>query len=539
MSQRGYLLWKAEELARFKPRMREIKIKTGLGAGSTVVHLSTPNHPTFTEWRRLAYPSQGPKNPLALLPYCDELALAVWIMDDGNMSKENRSLIIATSAFSPAQHDSMIAWFKKRWGVQTFILRYHRKRGGHLALRFRRRDTERIVSLVKDFIHPTMLYKLPPGPKPRGSRAIAGRPKETTTERWKFWFGLLQQYAEREGHAQVTRSHQENGFKLGSWLATQRREYWAGRLPLEGQQLLEGLPAWSWDRGGREWKFWFGLLQQYAEREGHAQVTRSHQENGFKLGQWVSARRETYRAGRLPLERRQLLEGLPAWSWDRGGREWKFWFGLLQQYAEREGHAQVTRSHQENGFKLGHWVSKQRDTYRAGRLPLQRQQLLEDLPGWSWNRGRPEWERQWDEHFAALRRFADRDGTSRVPRLQREDGFMLGKWVQHQRDLFRAGQLSLQQQRRLQELPHWTWDPLSEAWEDGYTWLKRFVGREGHAAVPTRHIEENFNLGQWVDVQRRTFKKNTLAPDRVGRLEELPGWIWATRRAPSKREPSP
>jgi hypothetical protein len=470
MPQRGYLLWKAEELARFKPRMREIKMKTGFSAGSTAIQLSTPNHPTFTEWRRLVYGSEGRKNPLPLLPYCDELALAVWIMDDGNMSKENRSLIIATSSFSAADHDGMIAWFKERWGAQPFILQYHRKGRRHLALRFRRADTQRIVSLVKDFIHPTMLYKLPRAAKPYRTSTIAGRPSETTTERWNFWFGLLQQYAEREGHAQVTKFHLENGFNLGGWLSNQRH---------------------------------------------------------------------VYRTGRLPLERQHLLEGLPGWSWDTGGREWKFWFGLLHQYAQREGHAQVTRFHRENGFNLGHWVSKQRDTYRTGRLPLERQQLLERLAGWSWDRGRPEWERQWEEHFATLRRFADREGTSRVPRLHSEDGFMLGKWVQRQRDLFRAGQLSLQQQRSLQELPDWSWDPLVQAWEEGYTRLKRFVERERHARVPARHLEENFNLGQWVYVQRRTFKKNTLAPDRVGRLEELPGWIWATRRAPSKREPSP
>ena len=477
MSQRGYLLWKADELARFKPRIREIKIKTGSSAGSTVVQLSTPNHPTFTEWRRLVYGSQGRKNPLPLLPYCDELALAVWIMDDGSMGKKNRSLIIATSAFSPAQHDSMIAWFKERWGAQPFILRYHRKRRVHLALRFRRPDTEGIVSLVKDFIHPTMLYKLPLGPKPRRSSAIPGRPSETITDRWTFWFTLLQQYAEQEGHPQPTEAHQENGFNLGRWLSNQRQAYRAGRLPLERQQLLEGLPGWSWNRGPR-------------------------------------------RSSR-----------------DRNAPKWNFWFGLLQQHAEREGHAQVTRFHRENGLNLGYWVSKQRHDYRAGRLPLERQHLLEGLPGWSWDRGRPQWERRWQDHFAALQRFADREGTSRVPRLHSEDGFMLGKWVQRQRDLFRAGQLSLQQQRSLQELPDWSWDPLVQAWEEGYTWLKRFVEREGHAGVPPCHIEGNFKLGQWVYVQRRSFKKNTLPSDLVRRLEGLPGWMWATGRARSKREP--
>ena len=45
---------------------------------------------------------------------------------------------------------------------------------------------------------------------------------------------------------------------------------------------------------------------------------------------------------------------------DRLGMGWDEWYGLLQKIRKREGHVRVTRGHEEDGLKLGAWVSKQR-----------------------------------------------------------------------------------------------------------------------------------------------------------------------------------
>ena len=50
---------------------------------------------------------------------------------------------------------------------------------------------------------------------------------DVLAEQWERMFSLLRAFAEREGHANVPRSHVEDGERLGGWLMTQRKRYQA------------------------------------------------------------------------------------------------------------------------------------------------------------------------------------------------------------------------------------------------------------------------------------------------------------------------
>ena len=62
--------------------------------------------------------------------------------------------------------------------------------------------------------------------------------------------------------------------------------------------------------------------------------------------------------------------------------------------------------------------------------------------------------------------------------------------------------------------------------------LRRFVDRENHANVPSRHKEGKYPLGNWVGRLRTTYRNGTLPQDRIKQLELVPGWIWD----PNERE---
>jgi superfamily II DNA or RNA helicase len=59
--------------------------------------------------------------------------------------------------------------------------------------------------------------------------------------------------------------------------------------------------------------------------------------------------------------------------------------------------------------------------------------------------------------------------------------------------------------------------------------LDRFVEREGHACVPSLHVEpDGARLGNWVGMTRAKHSRGLLDRAVAAKLEALPGWIWNT-----------
>jgi hypothetical protein len=280
---------------------------------------------------------------------------------------------------------------------------------------------------------------------------------------WDGYFGLLQRFVEREGHARVPAPHVEDGHQLGEWVSRQRREYASGPMPMAVERVcrLEALPGWVWTgRDLRDWDEYYGLLERFAAREGHTRVAGSHVEDGGDLGKWVKTQRASYRSGakQLTAERVARLEALPGWLWSTKGDAWEKGFSRLRDYIEREGDARVpTQYLDDDGYKLGQWLSKQRTDYAHGVSSMtdDRVARLEALPGWLWS----SYEDAWQKGYLRLLAFVEQAGRANVPRNHLDDdGYKLGEWVSIQRRANRAGTLPEQRASRLTALPGWLWD---------------------------------------------------------------------------------
>ncbi len=66
----------------------------------------------------------------------------------------------------------------------------------------------------------------------------------------------------------------------------------------------------------------------------------------------------------------------------------------------------------------------------------------------------------------------------------------------------------------------------ADPFEVGLAALRAFVAREGHARVPSDHVEGDLRLGSWVISRRTEHRRGRLDPARVAELEALPGWTW-------------
>lgn len=206
---------------------------------------------------------------------------------------------------------------------------------------------------------------------------------------------------------------------------------------------------------------------------------------------------------------------------------WDVMFKHLCDYSEREDHARVPASYiTEDGFNLGQWVWLQRKVYKRNKLTKSRIELLENLPGWSWD---PH-EEQWMIGYEHLKEYAEREGHAKVLRgYVGADAYSIGKWADKNRARYRNNKLSEHRIELLEALPGWSWHPLKDRWKEGFAQLKEYVACNGNSMVPQNFITANsFNLGSWVTAQRSAYRKNMLQENRIKLLVELPGWSWDT-----------
>lgn len=126
----------------------------------------------------------------------------------------------------------------------------------------------------------------------------------------------LRQFVAREGHADVPATHVENGYKLGTWVATKRNQRRQGKLSADRIAVLDAVPHWNWEPTADNFQRGLEALQHFVEREGHALVPQKHAEDHFPLGSWVSKRRASHRAGQLAADQVACLEAIPHWSWN-------------------------------------------------------------------------------------------------------------------------------------------------------------------------------------------------------------------------------
>jgi superfamily II DNA or RNA helicase len=338
---------------------------------------------------------------------------------------------------------------------------------------------------------------------------------------WDEWYGRLRNFVDREGHCNVTNDYEENGYRLGRWVVTQRglRDLISDiRRPLsiERRERLDEI-GFVWDIEDASWEDGFKQLEQFKRLNGHCRVARSHRQGNCPLGQWVSVQREresgkASRRAPLARSRKRRLDEL-GFVWNPVEVAWEDGVRHLRLFRDREGNCQVPRFHNENLFRLGMWVASQRK--RRMTLSDEQRQRLEDI-GFVWD----PLDAAWEEGISNLKGFREREGHCRVPINHKEREFNLGKWVSRQRQ--KEGNLTSERRQELASLG-FIWNPIELGWDKAVSRLTVFKEREGHCRVKSSHMEDGFSLGQWVFALRRD--KDTLPEARRKQLDML-GFEW-------------
>jgi hypothetical protein len=334
---------------------------------------------------------------------------------------------------------------------------------------------------------------------------------EASTASWEFWFGLLEQFKEAEGHCNVPRGFCLDGFNLSRWISNQR-----SRKNLLDTNCINRLNdvGFVWNLRIAAWEQGLSNLLEFMEAEGHCRVPHGYKLNGVDLGSWVLSQRQ--KKSKLSPNQRQKLDVI-GFVWDPLAASWEEGFAKLVSYSEHNGHCNVPAKFLFEGYPLGNWVGVQRSGKDS--LSNNRIQQLEEL-GFVWDAR----EKHWEEAIDKLISFEKQYGHCNVPNNHIVDNFSLGKWVGTQR----KNKDSLPQNRK-QQLDDigFVWDPLAARWEEGFAKLVFYLEHNGHCKVPQTFKLEGFNLGTWVSNRRKT--KASMSPERKQQLDDI-GFIWDTSK---------
>ena len=353
------------------------------------------------------------------------------------------------------------------------------------------------------------------------------------TDFWEVGYGHLEAYVKAKGDARVPSGYRtRDGHRLGDWITTQRVA--RKTLSADRRRRLQQLKGWVWDVLEANWEEGYAHLKAYVKAKGNARVPQRYTtRDGYRLGQWANVLRAKQKT--LSPVRRQRLERAKGWAWDLNVAVWEDGYAQLKAYVKTEGTAEVPTAYRTaEGFKLGHWVSKQRSNRKT--LSADRRRRLERVKGWAWEVKRVRDDAAWKEGYAQLKAYVKAEGDAQVPFSHTtRDGHRLGMWVRQKRGQRKT--LSSDRRRRLERMKGWVWNLNVAVWEDGYAQLTAYVKAEGDARVPQSYTtRDGYRLGQWVSVQR--LDKAKMSGDRRRRLEQLTGWVWnasPSRKASKKK----
>ncbi|KAJ1450172.1 helicase-associated [Pelagophyceae sp. CCMP2097] len=132
----------------------------------------------------------------------------------------------------------------------------------------------------------------------------------------------------------------------------------------------------------------------------------------------------------------------------------------------------------------------------------------------------------WDARYLQLKAYRAATGDCAVPfKYAAADGTNLGRWVDRQRQAYKAGKLRPERAERLKAVA-FVWDTHADAWDAHFELLQAYRAAHGGCAVPYHFAAaDGTKLGEWVHTQRRAYKADELIPERVKRLEAV-AFVW-------------
>lgn len=340
---------------------------------------------------------------------------------------------------------------------------------------------------------------------------------------WEEKYALAQEYYNKNGNLNVTKSEDS---ALSSWVINQRQKYRLNELTTDQFNRLSKIGmVWEFEDS---WNVKYQAAKRFYYENGHLDIPADYvTKDGVHLGRWYRSVKDSYRLGRLSLEKQRQLEEI-GMKWDSvNDRTWSLFFGLAKEYYQKHGNLNINAKYEtEDGVKLGSWISSQRYSYNNGNLSEERIAMLESI-GISWQRDISRWE---EGLLHALAYFEKNACLNPSADYVSDDAFPLGRWIATQRRKYQAGKLTESRISQLEKLKI-DWNPSEALWQEGYRNALEYSKAHGNLYVPSAFVTDSgYKLGAWLNNQRTKYKTGKLSKEHTVILEKN-GMTWNLQEA--------
>lgn len=260
--------------------------------------------------------------------------------------------------------------------------------------------------------------------------------------KWAVGIRHLKEYINTYGNAHVKFVYiSPDGYRLGKWLCRQRKLKKEGLLSSKRVAMLyeagydfECFTKTTWKNN---WPDGIQHLSEYILSYGSAYVSQYYVcEDGFPLGKWVIAIRDSFDKGTFPIDKIEELFDIgyditKPTPYSHNPVSWTKGIQHLKEWVNTYGNTCIPYEYvSPDGFFLGAWIHRQKLAFLHGSLSDWKKEELYRT-GYNFStvkRKRPT--TTWESGYSHLLEYVEFFGNAMVPyNYLSPDGFKLGYWV--------------------------------------------------------------------------------------------------------------
>ncbi|ADU24057.1 Helicase associated domain protein [Ruminococcus albus] len=276
------------------------------------------------------------------------------------------------------------------------------------------------------------------------------------TDPWEEKYQLAKAYFEEHGDLNMSAQYVVNGVWLHKWLNEQKLIAEGKRKKKHTPEQLDKLEAIGLKYGVRQnnekWNEKYELAKAYFEEHGDLDISYSYTVDDYALGKWLSNQKTYHNNSKLSAEQEEMLNAIGIqWKSKRDTKiaeSFRGGFEHLEAFIAEKGLDALTNNTVcEDGYNLGSWINNCKVKYRNDKLPKKHIQHFEKL-GITLDKTDI-----WEERYQEVKKYFEKHNTQYIPKgTVSESGYDMYSWISDQRRFYKAGKLTLEQKKKLDDI---------------------------------------------------------------------------------------